>query len=69
MTTRGEFNSTLLYLIAKRNCPLILQLLIDSEADVKAVDFEGNTPLHCAVDAGSGDNVRLLIENGCELAE
>ena len=57
-------HSTPLHLIARKNCPRTLQLLIDNGADISAIDDDGNTPLHCAVDSGPVVNVRMLIENG-----
>ena len=40
---------------------------LDQNAEVNAVDYEGNSPLHLAVLQGSLESVRLLIEHEADL--
>ncbi|WP_333023395.1 ankyrin repeat domain-containing protein [Wolbachia endosymbiont of Pentidionis agamae] len=49
----------------------VIQDLIEAGADIRAVDKNGNTPLHLAVnllhEADKGENIELLIKNGVPL--
>jgi len=55
-----------LHRVAWNNSLDVATLLIDSNADIDAMDETGNTPLHQAADSNSLDVARLLIERGAK---
>ncbi len=63
-----EHGDAPLVMAAYRGHVEVLQLLLDSGADVKALDPEMHaTALHAAAYAGRTDAVRLLIRHGIEI--
>lgn len=47
----------------------IVELLLEFEADVNAVDFDGNTPLHTAVQYDMFEITKLLVDFGAECVQ
>eukprot|EP00850_Spirogloea_muscicola_P024139 SM000452S16093 [mRNA] locus=s452:14327:14769:+ [translate_table: standard] len=43
-------------------------MLLNHDADIRARDAAGNTPLHCAAASGQLDAAALLVERGADLA-
>lgn len=46
---------------------LVIQALLENNANPNATDINGNTPLHIAMIAGDVNSVTLLIKNGAKL--
>ncbi|UCF29773.1 MAG: ankyrin repeat domain-containing protein [bacterium] len=44
----------------------VVLVLIDSNADVRGLDSNGNTPLHLAAASGTPDMVRALLDAGAD---
>lgn len=44
----------------------LLELFIDAGADVNAKDYDGDTPLHLAVECRDYEIIKFLIENGAD---
>jgi uncharacterized protein len=72
---RGSFGQTILHRVAgdledeaAPNNLRIAQLLLESGADVDAVDANGRTPLMLAAESGSDEMTALLLQNGADTA-
>jgi ankyrin repeat protein len=74
LESRGERQATPLYYAAYNVDPVMTKLLLENGAEVNALDYQGETPLHTAV-YHSYPNVeeegikviKLLIENGSDV--
>ena len=74
LESRGERQATPLYYAAYNVDPVITKLLLDNGAEVNALDYQGETPLHTVVYhtfPNIEDNgikvINLLIKNGAEV--
>jgi len=67
LQVRDEKNNTLLHVAAELGKTNIINLLIQTEADVNAVNLDGETPLTKAVIKGMLPNVELLLVNGADV--
>lgn len=52
--------------IAKHTSEALIKLLLEKGSSTKAVNFDGRTPLHCAVIHGRLSAVRILLEHGAD---
>jgi serine/threonine-protein phosphatase 6 regulatory ankyrin repeat subunit B len=69
---KTDFGRTALHVAARgsstgADVAAIVQLLINSGADIEATDERGKTPLHFAVQSGHAETVQLLIDNGANI--
>ena len=58
--------STALHLAVERNAPAIVQLLIESGAQLSTLNEYGWTPLRCAAEEGREECARLLLAAGAD---
>ena len=56
-------NVTALHYAVEKACTDVVRVLIDAGADVEIKDYEGRTPLHCAIEVVL-DVVKMLVEAG-----
>jgi ankyrin repeat protein len=66
----GDTSSTPLMLAAALGYNHICHMLIDAGAKVNALDYQGNTPLHLAIQNPSEENIdviQTLIEHGAAI--
>lgn len=69
VTCRDEHEKSVLHFAARSDCPQVVELLIASGAEVNAVNWIGNTPLHDACDglfSSSRDVVEVLLKAGAD---
>ena len=60
-----DTDTTLLHLAANAS-PAVLELLLQSEAEVNQQNEDGITPLHVAAMWGNSEAVRLLLDYGAD---
>ena len=66
----GDTSMTPLLLAAALGHNHICHILIDAGADINAIDYQGNTPLHLAIQNHHEENVEVvqtLIEHGANI--
>ena len=74
LESRGKRQATPLYYAAYNVAPAITKLLLENGAEVNALDYQGETPLHTAVyhtfpnvEEEGIKVIKLLIENGSDV--
>ncbi|MCG8339713.1 MAG: ankyrin repeat domain-containing protein [Cytophagales bacterium] len=64
--TKDGYGKTALHWAAENGHGEVVELLLDSGAQVEATDKEGQTPLHLAVEEKKEEIVRMIVEKGRE---
>jgi len=64
----GNKGYSIVYLAATLNQVETMKLLIAAGADINMVDDDGRAPLHYAASNGLGDVIKILADNGVDLA-
>ncbi|XP_065838757.1 ankyrin-1-like [Oscarella lobularis] len=67
VTDTDYFGCTSLHIAAKCNRPLVVNLLLDWDADIEARDKWGRTPFLHVVCAGQTESAKLLLSKGCSI--
>lgn len=64
INARNESGKTLLHIAASLSNLVVVQLLLDHNADIRSIDLDSNTPLHVAAESDKINNIKLLLKYG-----